>query len=438
MLPALALLAATLTPWLTEMASWCDDLRVPDEISLAIHDDTPLRVEVEGPSLWVAPTGMRSVRHGPLSLAQLGPWLDGVRERAMRVGDGPDAPYRGLLHLFVDGAVDAVRVQEILDEARKHGVNRVRFAVATRQGASPAPDPEFAATLARTTEGLRGPERRAALYSAATVSESRCDAMAEMMVAVQRIPHAQSCSMLVQTLDQSTTDCTEAQARQTFTALYMDHTPLQRLSHWDLDAQASLPAPEGTWATWSVALRAAAGKTATAAVEVEESREVLGLLGADGRYGGLIGAKGVQIGQGGLANGATAEGLGGLGSQGTAAAGYGRSGTATAEMGSPTIVGRFDGSVIEQVIHRKMSQIRYCYHRDLAKDPTLSGRVVIAFTIGEDGRVSTSTVTSSTLNHAPVESCVAARFFSARFPAPEAGAVKVTIPFRFAPGEPAQ
>ncbi len=179
-----------------------------------------------------------------------------------------------------------------------------------------------------------------------------------------------------------------------------------------------------------------------------------GMLGAmhSGGIGGLIGAKGVQIGAGGLASrgsglggGGTAGGLGGLGTKGrgSGASGYGTGGghfgahaadVAVSTSGSPIILGSLDKSLIDAVIKRHLNQIRYCYEKQLRLDPAMHGKVVVKFVIAKDGSVSSSSVRSTTLNNAAVEQCVVSRFMRFQFPAPASGGiVVVSYPFLFTP-----
>ena len=172
-----------------------------------------------------------------------------------------------------------------------------------------------------------------------------------------------------------------------------------------------------------------------------------------GGIGGLIGAKGTQLGSGGLGSrgsglggGGSAEGLGGLGTKGmgSGSSGFGAGGgnfgakgegKLSATAGDPIILGALDRSLIDEVIKRKMSQIRYCYQRELQKDPTLAGKVVIKFTISKDGSVSSASTKSSTVGSPAVNSCVVGRFYKMQFPEPKGGGIViVSYPFIFSPG----
>ena len=172
-----------------------------------------------------------------------------------------------------------------------------------------------------------------------------------------------------------------------------------------------------------------------------------------GGIGGLIGAKGTQIGAGGLGargsglgGGGTAEGLGGLGTKGigSGSSGYGSGGGSFgakgeggigAVGGDPIILGALDRSLIDEVIKRHMNQIRYCYQRELTKNPSLAGKVVVKFVIAKDGSVSSASKKTSTINNGAVEQCVVGRFMRMQFPEPKGGGIViVSYPFTFLPG----
>ncbi len=171
-----------------------------------------------------------------------------------------------------------------------------------------------------------------------------------------------------------------------------------------------------------------------------------------GGIGGLIGAKGTQIGAGGLGSrgsglggGGTAEGLGGLGTRGAGGgrSGYGKgggsfgpkgSGGISAASGNPIIMGALDRALIDAVIKRKMNQIKYCYQRELQKDPSLGGKLVIQFTISGNGSVAKATP-KQTMGSPAVDKCVVDRFYAMQFPEPKGGGIViVSYPFIFSPG----
>jgi pSer/pThr/pTyr-binding forkhead associated (FHA) protein len=193
---------------------------------------------------------------------------------------------------------------------------------------------------------------------------------------------------------------------------------------------------------------------------LREGSELDGVFGSSnlnadmaGGIGGLIGAKGTQIGSGGLGSrgsglggGGSADGLGGLGTKGRGSgkSGYGTGGGNFGKKGSgglgkiggdPIILGALDKSLIDAVIKRHMNQIRYCYQRELTKNPNLGGKVTVKFVIAKDGSVSKASIKSSSLGNKSAESCITGRFRRFRFPEPKGGGIViVSYPFIFAPG----
>ena len=199
--------------------------------------------------------------------------------------------------------------------------------------------------------------------------------------------------------------------------------------------------------------------------EIAANAGVLGQLREDDVFGtsglsadiaggidGLIGARGIQLGSGGL--GARGAGLGGGGrSDGLPAMGtLGRAsglggydsgggqfgvkgvGLAAVPSGPPIVLGNLDTPLIQAVIKRHMNAIRYCYQRELTKNPRLSGKDVVKFVIAKDGSVSSATTKSSSLNSPAVESCINGRFLRMRFPEPRGGGIViVSYPFIFSP-----
>ncbi len=105
-------------------------------------------------------------------------------------------------------------------------------------------------------------------------------------------------------------------------------------------------------------------------------------------------------------------------------------------MGSdPIILGALDKSLIDAVLKRNMNQIRYCYQRELTKNPNLGGKIVVKFVIAKDGTVSNATTKSSTMGSPAVENCINSRFMRFTFPEPKGGGIViVSYPFVFSPG----
>lgn len=162
--------------------------------------------------------------------------------------------------------------------------------------------------------------------------------------------------------------------------------------------------------------------------------------------GGTAGSGGVQTtlyGKGLVAApvgaGSNLQGGGGYGTKGKGGgqAGYGKlsligsAGTAAIPLGREALIeGGLDRDLIADVINRNMGQVRFCYEQALQGEPSLAGRVAVAFTIGGNGQVKVAGVDSTTLNSKAVEDCILLRLRSWKFPLPEGGVdVKVSYPF---------
>ena len=99
-----------------------------------------------------------------------------------------------------------------------------------------------------------------------------------------------------------------------------------------------------------------------------------------------------------------------------------------------TINGRLDPSVIQRIVRLNSGRFMGCYKDGLVRNPSLQGRVSVAFVIGRDGSVMTSQDTAgSDLADHDVRACVVKSFQSLSFPEPAGGIVSVTYPFAFTP-----
>ena len=159
--------------------------------------------------------------------------------------------------------------------------------------------------------------------------------------------------------------------------------------------------------------------------------------GVGDAYGvGGLGTRGAGAGGGG-----NALGIGGLGTKGT---GHGRGGYGEVDLGGrgkdetvfvpgrTTVVGGLSREVINRVIQKHYSEIKYCYEKELSKNPELYGKVTVLFLIGGGGQVGEALVQQTTLSSDPVESCMIDHVRRWAFPAPRGGGtVQVTYPYVF-------
>jgi hypothetical protein len=164
-----------------------------------------------------------------------------------------------------------------------------------------------------------------------------------------------------------------------------------------------------------------------------------GGAGLGDAYGvGGMGTRGTGPGGGG-----NALGIGGLGTKGS---GHGRGGYGEIDLGGrgkedtifvpghTTVVGGLSREVINRVIQKHMNEIKYCYEKELTKDPGLYGKITVLFMIEGTGRVGEALVQQTTMSSEPVESCVVNHVRRWMFPSPQGGGtVQVTYPYVFKP-----
>jgi outer membrane biosynthesis protein TonB len=98
---------------------------------------------------------------------------------------------------------------------------------------------------------------------------------------------------------------------------------------------------------------------------------------------------------------------------------------------APAVDGELDPSMVAKEVRSRLGAIKACYERALKRNPNLSGKVVIHWTITQAGTVSGVDVEQDTLGDAEVASCIKALVARWRFPAPSGGSVEVSFPFVF-------
>ncbi len=95
--------------------------------------------------------------------------------------------------------------------------------------------------------------------------------------------------------------------------------------------------------------------------------------------------------------------------------------------------GVLDGNSIAKVVRRRKGAIKNCYERQLKRNPKLSGKVKVQFTILESGRVGQTRILEDSVGDPQVGRCIASAMKRWRFPKPDGGSVTVAFPFVFAP-----
>jgi len=178
-------------------------------------------------------------------------------------------------------------------------------------------------------------------------------------------------------------------------------------------------------------------------LSIRHSGFVGGVIGS--QYGNQYGTGGLYSRGSGIGGGGDGEGLGGAGTRdrgGRGGSGYGHEGGFAGDhigkvpggvsTEDPILLGALDKSEIDRVIKQHLSQIRYCYQKELNRAPDLEGKVVMRFVIASDGTVSQTKIQSTSLDNPVVESCMRDRFSRFQFPRPVGGGIViVTYPFVF-------
>ncbi len=158
----------------------------------------------------------------------------------------------------------------------------------------------------------------------------------------------------------------------------------------------------------------------------------------DAAGAGGLGARGVGVGGGG-----GALGIGGIGTFGHGkGGGYGNVDLGGGGKGETRIVpgkivykGALTQEDIGRVIRRHLAQFKFCYEKELTRNPNLAGKVTVKFIINGMGKVQTAEIGESSMNDPNVEECSLRVMRRLLFPQPKGGGiVEVTYPFVFNAG----
>ncbi len=89
-------------------------------------------------------------------------------------------------------------------------------------------------------------------------------------------------------------------------------------------------------------------------------------------------------------------------------------------------------TTVRRVLSRYKSQARYCYEKELTRNPNLAGKVTAEFVIGPTGSVLQSKIQSTSLQNSNVEKCLLRSVNKMKFPACQGGGnAYVTYPWIF-------
>lgn len=96
--------------------------------------------------------------------------------------------------------------------------------------------------------------------------------------------------------------------------------------------------------------------------------------------------------------------------------------------------GRIDKKSVAATIRRRQDAFQSCYENALKANSKLQGKLVVEFTIGDNGKVTDARVVRDGVGSAEVSTCVVATLKRIRFPAPSDGEVTISNSFVFQPG----
>jgi outer membrane biosynthesis protein TonB len=163
----------------------------------------------------------------------------------------------------------------------------------------------------------------------------------------------------------------------------------------------------------------------------EKAFQGVGGVGVAQNNDQLRGIKSGGSGSGRVANVGGLRGGGSIASGGTGQAAVEKKVSGVVKSEAPAVDGELDPAMVAKEVRTRLGAIKACYERALKRNPNLSGKVVIHWTITQAGTVSGVDVEQDTLGDAEVASCIKSLVARWRFPAPSGGSVEVSFPFVF-------
>jgi hypothetical protein len=151
----------------------------------------------------------------------------------------------------------------------------------------------------------------------------------------------------------------------------------------------------------------------------------LGTFGLGGGGRGGFATQGAELLHG--------RGAGGIGALGVGGVGRGAVGgiVTRASARNVAVQGSIDREAVAKVVNSHLQEVRACYERALLKDPSLSGKVVLEWSISTAGRVVSAKTKNSTLRNGEVEGCILNNLKTWQFPLAHGGVVIISYPFLF-------
>ncbi len=161
----------------------------------------------------------------------------------------------------------------------------------------------------------------------------------------------------------------------------------------------------------------------------------LTVAGSGGKGGGLrgkgSGGSGQAVGIGDLGGR-----VGGPGKVGTGGMVKERVPRAAVKAQSPDIMdGNMNSDATYRIIKRGMRCVKSQYQRGLKRDPSMSGKVAMCFTVDPMGRVGKISVESDSIGDPMLTTGIKSCIKRLRFPPPEGGSAEVCVPFILTPSQ---
>jgi hypothetical protein len=116
---------------------------------------------------------------------------------------------------------------------------------------------------------------------------------------------------------------------------------------------------------------------------------------------------------------------------GLVAGGGGTGSRAVVRSEPPSVSGPLEAGTVVREVRARMGVIKSCYERGLQRDPKLTGRLVLRWTITAAGAVEALAVESNTVAAPEVTSCLTDVVTRWRFPGSTSGPTVVAFPFSF-------
>lgn len=98
------------------------------------------------------------------------------------------------------------------------------------------------------------------------------------------------------------------------------------------------------------------------------------------------------------------------------------------------VLGGLDNAAVEAALAAGKPQTDACFREPDGTRPSRMGKVLVRFMIGPDGAVTKTETRSTSLRHAPTETCLNEAVSALSFPAPSKGSSAIVMaPFSFPP-----